>query len=214
MTSFLLTMTLKAFKISVLLFLLLFLMAGIPVCAQVAPAAGGASSAPAAPSLAAPNDDVNVEVSTTYIKFTNGLSGTMIEARRPVTDYFSIGYAQVLIPGAKANFYLLGPRYDSDLAHIFKNAKPSKIDLSLIKVFVGAGLGTRRDDLGNSPAFAYGLHGGLGISAGRLLGADVGFNISSGFIGAAKQNPNGPRNFAAFSSVVNGNFAAGVTLRF
>jgi hypothetical protein len=164
--------------------------------------------------LPAPNDGVNATVSTEYIHFTNGLTGTMIEARRPITDYWSLGYAQVIVPAAKSNFYLLGPRYDTDLAHIFKKAKPSKLDLSLIKVFAGAGLGTRRDDMGGSPAFAYGVHAGIGIASGKLLGADVGFNVSTGFLSAAKQNPNGPRNFAAFSSVVNGDFAVGVTLKF
>src|SRR5712664_1319866 len=94
----------------------------------------------------APIDDVNVSVTTKYIHFTNGASGTMIEAVRPITNYWSLGYAQIVVPSAKSNFYLLGPRYDTDLQHIFKNAKPAHLDLSLIKVFAGAGLGTRRTD--------------------------------------------------------------------
>src|SRR5882672_3737942 len=109
----------------------------------------------------APNDDVNVSVTTEYIHFTNGASGTMIEAVRPITNYWSLGYAHIIVPSAKSNFYLLGPRYDTDLQHIFKNSHPAKLDLSLIKVFAGGGLGTRRDDLGNNPTFAYGAHAGL-----------------------------------------------------
>jgi hypothetical protein len=162
----------------------------------------------------APNDDVNVSVTTEYIHFTNGASGTMIEAVRPITNYWSLGYAQIVVPSAKSNFYLLGPRYDTDLQHIFKNSHPAKLDLSLIKVFAGGGLGTRRDDLGNNPTFAYGAHAGLGIGVGTLLKAKIGFNVSAGFIGAAKQDVNGRRILTAFSDVVNGQYAAGVTLQF
>jgi len=162
----------------------------------------------------APNDDVNVSVTTEYIHFTNGASGTMIEAVRPITEYWSLGYAQVVVPSAKSQFYLLGPRYDTDLQHIFKNSHPAKLDLSLIKVFAGAGLGTRRDDLGNNPTFAYGAHAGLGIGVGTLMHAKIGFNVSAGFIGAAKQAVNGPRVLTSFTSVVNGQYATGVTLTF
>src|SRR6266851_6004054 len=83
--------------------------------------------------LPAPNDDVNVSVTTEYIRFTNGASGTMIEAVRPITDYWGLGYAQIIVPTAKSQFYLLGPRYDTDLGHIFKNAKPAHLDLKMIK---------------------------------------------------------------------------------
>ncbi len=162
----------------------------------------------------APNDDVNVSVTTEYIRFTNGASGTMIEAVRPITDYWGLGYAQIVVPSAKSQFYLLGPRYDTDLSHIFKNAKPAHLDLKLIKVFAGAGLGTRRDDLGNNATFAFGAHAGLGIGVGTLMKAKVGFNVSAGLIGAAKQAPIGPRVLAAFTSVTNGQYAAGVTLTF
>lgn len=162
----------------------------------------------------APNDDVNVSVTTEYIHFTNGANGTMIEAVRPITDYWSLGYAQIIVPDAKSQFYLLGPRYDTDLQHLFKNAKPAHLDLSLIKVFAGAGIGSRRDDLGNSPAFAFGGHGGLGIGVGSLLGAKIGFNVSAGFVGAAKQALVGPRILTAFTSSATGNYAAGVTLKF
>lgn len=162
----------------------------------------------------APNDDVNVSVTTEYIHFTNGASGTMIEAVRPITEYWSLGYAQIVVPSAKSNFYLLGPRYDTDLQHVFKNSHPAKLDLSLIKLFAGGGLGTRRDDLGNNPAFAYGAHMGLGIGVGTLMKAKIGFNISAGFIGAAKQAVNGPRVLTSFTSVVNGQYAAGVSLIF
>src|SRR5260370_8820789 len=92
-----------------------------------------------------PNDDVNVSVTTEYIRFTNGASGTMIEAVRPITDYWGLGYAQIVVPSAKSQFYLLGPRYDTDLSHIFKNANPAHLDLKLIKVFAGVGLGTSPD---------------------------------------------------------------------
>jgi len=102
----------------------------------------------------------------------------------------------------------------TDLQHIFKNSKPSKLDLSLIKVFAGAGLGTRRDDLGNSPTFAFGAHAGLGIGVGSLLGAKIGFNVSAGLLAAAKQDVNGQRVLTAFSSTSNGQYAAGVTLTF
>ncbi len=160
----------------------------------------------------APNDDVNVSVTTEYIHFTNGASGTMIEAVRPITDYWGLGYAQVVVPSAKSNFYLLGPRYDTDLQHIFKNAKPAHLDLSLIKVFAGAGLGTRRTDTGTDPTFAYGAHAGFGIGIGTLLKAKIGLNVSAGFIGAAKKAPVGPR--ALFAVNGNGDFATGVTLTF
>src|SRR5438445_402165 len=146
----------------------------------------------AAAQTPAPNDDVNVSVTTEYIRFTNGASGTMVEAVRPISNFWSLGYAQIVVPTAKSQFYLLGPRYDTDLGHIFKNARPSHLDLKLIKVFAGAGLGTRRDDLGNNPAFAYGAHVGLGIGIGTLMKAKLGFNVSAGFIGAAKQAVNGP----------------------
>src|SRR5216683_6859209 len=78
----------------------------------------------------APNDDVNVSVTTEYIRFTNGASGTMIEAVRPITDYWGLGYAQIVVPSAKSQFYLLGPRYDTTLQHLpfLKNAKPSHLD--------------------------------------------------------------------------------------
>jgi len=162
----------------------------------------------------APNADVNVSVTTEYIHFTNGANGTMIEAVRPITGYWGLGYAQIIVPTAKSNFYLLGPRYDTDLQHIFKKAKPSKLDLSLIKLFAGGGLGTRRDDLGNSPTFAYGFHAGFGIGVGSLLGAKIGFNVSAGLIGAAKQALNGPRVLTAFTNTSNGQYATGVTLTF
>jgi hypothetical protein len=162
----------------------------------------------------APNDDVNVSVTTEYIHFTNGASGTMIEAVRPISDYWGLGYAQIVVPSAKSNFYLLGPRYDTNLQHIFKNSHPSKLDLSLIKVFAGGGLGTRRDDLGNSPTFAFGFHAGVGIGVGTLMKAKIGFNVSAGLIGAAKQAVNGPRVLTSFSQVANGQYATGVTLTF
>jgi hypothetical protein len=162
----------------------------------------------------APNDDVNVSVTTEYIHFTNGASGTMIEAVRPISDYWGLGYAQIVVPSAKSNFYLLGPRYDTDLQHVFKNSHPSKLDLSMIKVFAGGGLGTRRDDLGNSPTFAFGFHAGVGIGVGTLMKAKIGFNVSAGLIGAAKQAVNGPRVLTSFSQVANGQYATGVTLSF
>lgn len=164
--------------------------------------------------LPAPNADVNVSVTTEYIHFTNGASGTMIEAVRPISDYWGLGYAQIIVPTAKSQFYLLGPRYDTDLQHIFKNSHPSKLDLSLIKVFAGAGLGTRRDDLGNNATFAFGAHAGLGIGVGTLLHAKIGFNVSAGLIGAAKQAANGPRVLTAFTNSANGQYAAGVSLVF
>ena len=167
-----------------------------------------------APAPSAPNADVNVSVTTEYIHFTNGATGTMIEAVRPISNYWSLGYAQIVVPSAKSNFYLLGPRYDTDLQHIFKNSHPSKLDLSLIKVFAGAGLGTRRDDLGNSPTFAGGFHGGLGIGIGSLLGAKIGFNVSAGLLAAAKQDVNGHHVLTAFSSTSTGQYATGVTLTF
>jgi hypothetical protein len=161
-----------------------------------------------------PNTDVNVSVTTEYIHFTNGASGTMVEAVRPITDYWGLGYAQIVVPTAKSNFYLLGPRYDTDLQHIFKNSHPSKLDLKMIKVFAGGGLGTRRDDLGNSPTLAFGLHAGFGIGVGTLMNAKISFNVSAGLIGAAKQALNGPRVLTAFSQVANGQYATGVTLTF
>jgi hypothetical protein len=164
--------------------------------------------------LPAPNADVNVSVTTEYIHFTNGATGTMVEAVRPISDYWGLGYAQIMVPDAKSEFFLLGPRYDTDLQHIFKKSKPSKLDLSMIKVFGGAGLGTRRDSLGNNATLAFGAHAGFGIGVGTLMGAKVGFNVSAGFIGAAKQAPVGPRILAAFTEVANGQYAAGVTLTF
>lgn len=162
----------------------------------------------------APNADVNVSVTTEYIHFTNGATGTMVEAVRPISNYWSLGYAQVMVPSAQATFYLLGPRYDTDLQRIFKNVHPSKLDLSMIKVFAGAGLGTRRDGIGNGATFAFGGHVGVGVGVGSLLGAKIGFNVSTGIIGAPKQALNGSRVLAAFSSSSTGDYAAGVTLTF
>jgi hypothetical protein len=172
------------------------------------------ASAQAPPAPPAPNDDVNVTVTTEYIHFTNGASGTMIEATRPITNYWSLGYAQIVVPTAKSNFYLLGPRYDTDLQHIFKNSHPAKLNLSLIKFFTGGGLGTRRDDLGNQPTFAYGFHAGFGIPVGTLMKANIAFNVQAGLIGAAKQAVNGPKVLFSFTDVVSGNYAAGVTFKF
>lgn len=211
-------------KIRLLMTLAIVVMAAVTTSAQTKPATSAApkvtlnmpfppTAAISAAPLPAPNANVDVSVTTEYIHFTNGATGTMVEAVRPVSDYWSIGYAQIMVPTAKSEFYLLGPRYDTDLQHIFKNLHPSKLDLSLIKVFYGAGLGTRRDDLGNG-VFAFGSHAGLGIGVGTLMNAKIGFNVSAGFIGAARQAPSGPRVLAAFSSIATGNFATGVTLTF
>jgi hypothetical protein len=180
------------------------------LCASVCMAQTPVAPAP----VPAPNDDVNVSVTTEYIHFTNGASGTMIEAVRPISDYWGLGYAQIVVPSAKSNFYLLGPRYDTNLQNIFKNSHPSKLDLSMIKIFAGGGLGTRRDDLGNSPTFAFGFHAGVGIGVGTLMKAKIGFNVSAGLIGAAKQAVNGPRVLTSFASATNGQYATGVTLTF
>lgn len=195
-----------------ILALFVFLLCVGPILAQITPA-------PTPTPVSTPASPCNLAVGTEYIKFSNGMQGTMVEALRPITDcnsttakgVWSIGYAQVMVPAANRSYYLLGPRYDISLDKLIKT-KSSGLPLSKIRLFAGGGLGTAHDNPANAAAtthFAYGAHGGISVSPGSLFGAAIQFSIQGGFIGAGKQVLH-----AATIPQNAGQYAAGVNLVF
>jgi len=151
-----------------------------------------------------------INVGTEYIHFSNGMSGTMVEAAHPLTScakkyILSVGYAQVMVPGANTSFYLMGPRVDVPLSSLSKNLDAA---LQSIVFFGGAGLGTAQVAPPNAEQtnhFSYGLHGGVAVSPGSIFGASVQLQIEAGVVGY-----NGHTFRATTLPGTSAQFAAGV----
>ena len=156
---------------------------GMPIPAAAVPQT--ATTPPSTPVVASCSQ---INVGTEYIHFSNGMSGTMVEAAHPLTScakkyILSIGYAQVMVPAANTSFYLMGPRMDVPLSAFTKSLDPA---LQSIVFFGGAGLGTAQvvpPNVAQANHFAYGLHGGVAVSPGSIFGASVQLQIEAGLVG-------------------------------
>ncbi len=158
---------------------------------------------------AEPNTGAHFEVSTSYERLTSGANATVISARLPLTPRYSFVYSQYQIPSAHSQVYLAEGEFREKLSHLIKS-KSAQINLDNIQVFARTGIGTKRDDQGNNPIFAWGIHGGAEVAVGQIGGGTVSVGLKVGLLGVPRQ-PVGPKIFILGSSA---EVAPGVTLRF
>lgn len=161
------------------------------------------------PATVEPNVGAHFEVSTAYERLMNGANATVMSARLPLTPRYSFVYSQYQIPTATAQVYLGEVEFREKLSHLISSSA-AQIPLDSIQVFARCGLGTKRDDQGNNPAFAYGCHGGPEVQIGQVGGGVLSVGFKVGFLRVPRQ-PVGPRVFVLSSTA---EIAPGVTLRF
>lgn len=154
------------------------------------------------------NAGVHFEISSAYLKDSNGRQATVVLARLPITDNTSLGYEQIQIPSADSQVYLGGFEYREKLGHLIKTK--AKFDLNQLQVYGQFGLGTKRDNSGNGPRFAYGVKGGVDFPLGTVGGGTLAAGASIGYIGVPS-NPGGPNRFVFGNSV---QIAPQLSLRF
>ncbi len=176
------------------------------------------AAASAAFAQAPTQQGAGVELSTSYLKFTNGSQATLLAASKQVSPHWYLSYAQVQAPDSKAQFFLAGGKYDTTFAHIFRKAAAASAgyaNLDNVHLGIGAGLGTRRDDAGNHPGFAYGFLGYIAVPVGKVAGAGIAFKVEAGMIGGKQNNPaiQAPGHFFLLSNS-EPVIAPGVTFRF
>jgi len=156
-----------------------------------------------------PNIGAHFEMSTSYERLLSGANATIISARLPLTPRYAFVYSQYQIPAATAQIFLGETEFREKLSHLMKSSS-AQINLDAIQIWARGGFGTKRDDQGNNPAFAWGIHGGVDIGIGQIGGGTLSVGVKVGMLGVTKQ-PAGPKVFVLGSSA---EIAPGLNLRF
>jgi len=171
--------------------------------------AGAQTPTPTPPPSPEPNEGAHFDVSTEYVKLTTGGNATVVSARLPLTPRYSVVYSQYQVPSAKAQIYQGEVEFREKLSHLIKSSA-FQINLDNVQVYLRAGAGTKRDDLGNNPIFAYGVHAGADVVIGKIGGGTLLVGLKGGFLGIPRQKA-GPRHFVLGSTP---EIAPGLTVRF
>jgi hypothetical protein len=176
------------------------------------PAAGQTPTPSPSPSptpSAEPNEGVKFDVRTKFTRLLNGANATTVEGRLPISPRYSFLYSQTQIPSAGAQIYTGNIEFREKLSHLVKSSS-AQVNLDAIQVYVSGGMGTKRDDSGNNPTFAWNIVGGADLKIGQIGGGTLGVGFSVGYIGVPKERA-GPKSFVLSSTA---QIAPELTLKF
>lgn len=190
----------------------LALVAAMLLAFAFAPAAGQTPTPSPSPSptpSAEPNEGVKFDVRTKFTRLLNGANATTVEGRLPISPRYSFLYSQTQIPSAGAQIYTGNVEFREKLSHLIKSSSV-QVNLDAVEVYVSGGLGTKRDDSGNNPTFAWNIVGGADLKIGQIGGGTLGVGFSVGYIGVPKERA-GPKSFVLSSTA---QIAPELTLKF